>query len=215
MGFFSAFTGSAQRKDISKANAQSNQALDSGYQNALTGYDKASSRYDPYAQSGGAANTFYNNALGLNGDTARNTAESTITSDPLWSGKLGQDQNRILAYQNARGDAGGGRAYAAGQQSLYDNYNTALNRYQQQGQQGLQAAGAQAGVDTGRGDLSYGYGATKAGNAINYGNALAQSRGIGVNNLLQLGGLGVKAFGAFGGGGGMPGIRIPGNPAGL
>lgn len=55
-----------------------------------------------------------------------------------------------------------------------------------------------ASVTAGRGqdlaNLHYGYGQQKAGNAISYGNAVAGTRGIGVNNLLNLAGTAVKAF---------------------
>ena len=45
--------------------------------------------------------------------------------------------------------------------------------------------------------MAMGYGATKAGQAINYGNALASTRGIGVNNLMGLLGTAAKAAGAY------------------
>jgi hypothetical protein len=48
-----------------------------------------------------------------------------------------------------------------------------------------------------QGDNAFGYGATKAGNAINYGNAMAQAKGIGVNNLLGLAGTAIKAWGGM------------------
>ena len=39
--------------------------LESKKPNAQGYYDKATSNYDPYKQTGQAANTFYGNALGL------------------------------------------------------------------------------------------------------------------------------------------------------
>lgn len=103
----------------------------------------------------------------------------------------------MLKYLNARGQSGGGLANIAAQRVLQQNYGNWLDRYRDAGSQGLQATGAQAGIKTGQGDNAYGFAATKAGNAINYGNAMAQSRGIGINNLFSALGTGVKAAGMF------------------
>ncbi len=196
MGFFGSFFGSDQRSDIRRGNAQATRALDSGYKESMGRYDQAADLYSPYAQQGGQAQTFYNNALGLNGDAARAGAQQTITSDPLWSGKLAQDEGNSLAYLNARGQAGGGAAALAGQRVLQQNYGNWLDRYRDVGRQGFEATNQQAGIRTGQGDAAYGYGATKAGQAINYGNALASSRNIGVNNLMGAFGVAAKAYGA-------------------
>lgn len=197
MGFFDSFTGKTARKDLQRGNAQANAALDQGYGQSQGYYDQAAGLYDPYVQQGSKANEFYYNALGLNGTDARDQAQGTITSDPLWSGKLAQDSNAALKYLNARGEAGGGLAALAGERVLYQNYGNALDRYRDAGSQGLTATNALANVRTGQGDNAYGYGATKAGNAINYGNAMAQSRNIGVNNLFNALGTGLKAYNTF------------------
>lgn len=196
MGFFSSFTGSAQRKDIRNANAQATASLDKGYADSMGRYDQAFDLFNPYAQQGAGASTFYGNALGLNGDAARTQAQGVITSDPMWSGKLGADQNQMMKYLNARGQAGGGMAALAGQKLLMQNYGNALDRYRDLGRQGFEATGQQANIRAGQGDAAYGFGATKAGQAINYGNALASSRNIGVNNLSGLLGTAVKAYSA-------------------
>ncbi|WP_339083853.1 hypothetical protein [Hyphomicrobium sp. ghe19] len=176
--------GSDQARDISRANRQATTALDNGYNQSQGYYDQAAGSYDPYVQTGQAANTFYGNALGLNGDEARAGAQNTITSDPLWSGQFAQDSNNVLKSMNARGLNGSGAAALAGQRQLYANYGNALDRYAGLGAQGLQATGAKAGVLQGQGDNAYGYGATKANQAIQYGNALAANRNTGLNNIL-------------------------------
>lgn len=197
MGFFDSFTGKSQRKDIQRAQGQANAALDQGYSQSQGYYDQAAGLFDPYVQQGSKANAFYYNALGLNGNDARDQAQGTITSDPLFTGKLAQDQNAALKYLNARGEAGGGLAALAGQRVLYQNYNNALDRYRDAGSQGLTATNALSGVRMGQGDNAYGYAATKAGNAINYGNAMAQARNIGVNNLFNALGTAAKAGAMF------------------
>ena len=197
MGFFDTFTGASQRRDLRAANKKSNDALDQGYQQSQGYYDQAAGLYQPLAQSGQRASTFYDDALGLNGADARSVAQGVITSDPLWTGQLAESNNALMRMLNARGEAGGGKAYLAGQRVLAQNYGNALDRYAGRAQTGQQGIGALAAVRTGQGDNAYGYGATKAGNAINMGNAMAQSRGIGVNNLMGLLGTGLKTYSTF------------------
>jgi hypothetical protein len=201
MSFWGDLTGSSQRSDINSAYGKANTALQTGYQGQQAGYNKAANAYNPYTQTGQQANTFYANALGLNGNAARQGAENTITSDPLWSGKFALDSNNIYKGMNARGLNGSGAAALAGQRVLTEDYGNALQNYANLGQQGLQATGAQAGVYAGQGDNAMGYGATQAGNAINYGNAMAQSRGIGINNLLGALGTGIAGYNALYNGG--------------
>ncbi len=200
MSFLGSLTGSTQRKDLRAAQTKANAALDQGYAQSQGYYDQAAGLYDPYMKAGGQAQTFYNDLLGLNGADARGTAQGVITSDPLWSGGLAQDQNAMLKYLNARGEGGGGKAFLAGQRVLMDNYGNWMDRYRDAGRQGLDATSQQSNVRMGQGDNAYGFAATRAGNAINYGNAMAQSRSIGVNNLLGALGTGINAYTGFSGG---------------
>jgi hypothetical protein len=201
MSFFSAFTGSAQRRDLRKANTQANRALDQGYQQSQGYYGNALNTLQPFADSGRQASTAYNDFLGLNGAEARQSRQDMLTSDPLFQGGLAADSNAMLRYMNARGQGAGGAAALAGQRVLQQNYGNWMDRYRDQGAQGFQAAGAQAGIQTQQGDNAYGYGATKAGNQINYGNAMASARGIGVNNLLGAVGAGIGGYNALFNGG--------------
>lgn len=199
MGFFSDFTGASARSDINKANKNANAALDQGYNTSQGYYDKAASSFDPYVSSGTAGQKMYGDLLGLNGTDARSSAQGIITSDPLWSGKLGEDTNAVLKNLNARGMGASGTAALAGQRVLLQNYNDVLDRYQGMGQTGLSATGQQAGVRTAQGQNAFDYGATKAGNAINFGNAMAGTRNAGLNNVLAVLGTGAKAYGAYNG----------------
>lgn len=197
MGFFGSFLGSDQRSDLKKAKAKADTALATGYNSQQQDYTNAANSFEPYAQAGEAANTFYGNALGLNGDEARTSAQNTITSDPLFTGKLNLDNSTTMAYLNARGSAGGGAAVQAAQNNLYSNYGNWLDRYSNLSSQGLSATGQKAGVITARGDNAYGYGATKADQELGYGNAMAQSRNIGVNNILGAIGAGTGIYNAL------------------
>lgn len=199
MGFFSDFTGASARSDINKANKKANAALDQGYNTSQGYYDQAAGSFDPYVSSGTAGQKMYGDLLGLNGTDARSSAQGIITSDPLWSGKLGEDTNAVLKNLNARGMGASGTAALAGQRVLLQNYNDVLDRYQGMGQTGLSATGQRAGVLTGQGDNAYGFGATKANQALQYGNAMAGTRNSGLNNILAVLGTGAKAYGAYNG----------------
>lgn len=197
MGFFGDFFGSSARRDIRNSNKKANAALDAGYGQQQGYYNQAAGQFSPYAQQGGAANTFYGNALGLNGADAQAGSIDTLTNNPLFQGQLANDSNALMRSLNARGQSGGGLANIAAQRVFQQTAGDWLNRYRDAGQQGFQAAGQIAGVRMGQGDNAMGYGATKAGNAINYGNAMASARNIGVNNLMGAIGTGIKAYTAF------------------
>ena len=75
----------------------------------------------------------------------------------------------------------------------YKDYGGWQNQLMGLGQQGMQGASAQSALTQGQGDLRSGYGQQTAANAINYGNAQAASRSTGINNLIALGGMALKA----------------------
>jgi len=197
MSFFGSLFGSDQAKDLSRANQQANSALDSAYNASNNYYGQAASAYAPYQQTGQQANTFYANALGLNGDAARTSAENTITSDPLWSGKFALDSNNVLKSMNARGLNASGAAALAGQRVLTEDYQNALGQYASLGAQGLSAANGQAGVYQNQAGNASSYGTAKAGNAINYGNALAANENTGINNILGIIGAATGGYNAL------------------
>jgi len=198
MSFFD-WDGSQARSDINKSYASSNKALKTGFDTSQGYYDKASSSFDPFVSAGAAGEKMYGDLLGINGTDARDAAQGIVTSDPLWSGKLSADTNAVLRNLNARGTGASGAAALAGQRVLAQNYDNVLSRYAGLGNQGLSATGQKAGVLTGQGDNAYGYGATKAANSINYGNAMAQTRNAGLNNILNIIGTGAKAVTAYNG----------------
>lgn len=200
MGFLSdlwgSFTGDAQRDEIRSAGKKADKYLDDNYQAARDDYTGAIDSFQSYADAGTKSQKFYDDLMGLNGPEARAAAQATVTSDPQFGGQLASNSNAMLRYLNARGESGGGKAQLAGQRVLQGTYGDWINRYKSGGEQGLQATNAMAAYRGGRGDLAWGYGTTKAGKAINQGNAMAEAQGIGINNLLKVGELGVKSASA-------------------
>lgn len=107
---------------------------------------------------------------------------------------MASDSNAVSRTLNAQGSSGGGKAQLAAQRVLQGNALNFANLYSGLSQQGLSATNAQSNALQGRGDMTTNYYGTKAGNAVNYGNALAQSRTNGINNLTSLLGTAVNAY---------------------
>jgi hypothetical protein len=117
-------------------------------------------------------------------------------SDPMQQAQFGLQTNALARGLNARGAGAGLQALASSRVSA-ENWGGYLNRLQGLGQQGLQVAGAQSGIQQGQGDLRWNLAGAKAGNQINTGSAIANSRTGGINNLLGAIGTGVKAASLF------------------
>jgi hypothetical protein len=207
MSFWSDFTGASARKDIRNANKQATAAIDDGLQQGVTDYTRARETLDPYAEGGGKAFNAMMSAHGLNGRDAQEEYFTNYMSSPAIESAM-RAVNRNMA---AKGLSNSGASHLAAARVWTDDYNNQTNRMLQLGQQGQQAATGQATIDTGIGDMRFGTGQLKANNAINTGNAMANTRSIGVNNLLSLGGLAVSA--ATGGAGGTLNnmMRVGGN----
>ena len=188
MGFFSDFFGGSQRRDLRRSKRASDAALSQGYEDAQSGYDQAFDMLSPYAERGKQGFDTYSQALGLGTPDQRDVAQSLYFDDPAFQRVTEDRSNRLLRQMNARGGAYTGKAALAGARVGVEGYNDWLNRMAGLGQQGAQFTGQQAAIRTGQGDLAYGYGATRAGNEVSFGNAMAQSRSTGINNLLSLGG---------------------------
>jgi hypothetical protein len=199
MSFFGSLFGNDQRKDIEAANAKATGALAQGKTEAIGSYGQAKGYFDPYAQQGGRANALYGDATGANGvDAYRGAMSRYAGADPFRDQNADYANNALMRQYNARGMGNSGNASLAVARAQTErgaqDWGNYLQRLQGQGQQGLQATGAQAGLQQGIGDIQSGFGQQSASNAINYGNAMASSRNIGPQNMMGLAGLGMKAF---------------------
>jgi len=205
MAFFDSFFGKSQARDISAAHDRSLGLVNTGYDRAeryaTQGRDEALGYINPYIKSGQQASQVYNNALGL-GDTAGyNQAQSLYNqfSAPEQEATRNALSNQYRQYNRSSGGYSGGAALASARVAA-DRYGQSRNNWlgliNGQQQQGFQASQAGAGLssDYGNrmGDYATGRAGTLASNEINYGNALAASRGTGVNNLLKIGEVGGK-----------------------
>lgn len=198
MSFLSSFFGTTQRNDVKRAKVAADAALDAGADAGRAAYTSATDRLDPYSQTGMAGNAMYADAIGLNGRPAQQGVVDNFMADPF------RAENERLANENlarqfgSRGMGGSGAfALAAARGNLERgsaDWNNWLNRIQGVGTQGLQAAGAQSTLDAGLGNAEFGLGTTRAGNEINFGNAMAASRNVGINNIMGLAGTVMSGF---------------------
>lgn len=194
MSWFDSFTGKQQRKDLANAKATADAALSQGYTDAQGYYTQARDSLDPYAEQGAKGFNTYLDTLGLNGADARKSAQDLYYSDPNQQSISDLVQKKLYAKYNAGGTGYSGAAGLASARAAQEAYGGWQNQLKDLGNTGIQVAGAQSDLTKGLGDLAYGYGATKAGSEINYGNAIADSRSTGINNLLKLGGIGLQAI---------------------
>lgn len=202
-------TGSKARGDLQQSYADSSRMLDQGYNEARglgeQYYGKAQGYLDPYSQSGVNANRTIGNALGINGRDAQAQYYRDFQTDPGFQSSVDYGMRGLDRSAAARGGLYSGAQLKAlqgyGQTRMNDAYNTRMNHLMQYGQQGQQAAGAQAGIASQFGgdlmNLRYGYGQQGAQNRINFGNAMAENRGTLMKNLLGMGGVVAKAYGAM------------------
>lgn len=195
----------------------------------LTGMLGVSQAYNPYVQGGTAAQNQVYNLMGLNGAPAQTTAYGQFQTDPGYQFQLGQGIQAIDRSNAARTGGGvtGGtlkalQRYGTGlADQSYGNY---LSRLTGLGSQGLQATGAQTGLQ------AQGYGGQLQANlgssnqmygsagTLGQGNiAAANAKAAGAQNILNTGanllGKVVGGYGGFGssfGGGNASSGNIPG-----
>jgi hypothetical protein len=197
MGIFSNFTGGESRDDLTSSHQKAQSALQGGYRGQKKYYQQAINTNQPFLEGGQAGFQAYGDALGLNGQDKQQAAAGNYFNDPAFAGQESLAQNRMLRMLNARGVSDSGAANLAQARVMQENYGNYLNRLAGYGQQGQQAAGVQSQLQATMGDNRYGYGATRAGMDINYGNAMAQTRSTGLNNLMGIAGMATNLGAAY------------------
>ena len=194
MSWWDDVTGATAKKQLKQSNAAANSALATGFDTANQQYDQAEGAFNPYVQSGTEGLSAYHDALGLNGQEGSDAALARYQTNPMFQEANNLTLSAIDKRYNANGQADSGASRAAIAQAGVTGWNSYADRLRGLSENGLQATGAQAGVTTGQGDLAMNYGATKAGNAINYGNAMGQASQIGINNLINAVGAATNAY---------------------
>lgn len=194
MGFLGALTGSDVGK-ATKAAANQNKGLITNFQNTgnniiNTGEAKsegalnsAIGAYQPWVTSGGAANTMYANANGLNGADGNAAATSAFQAGPGYQFAMDQGTQAALRGASAAGMLNSGNTLTAlneyGQGVANQEFNSWLDRLNGMSTQGLQAAAGQA---SGYGAKSELYQNT-AGDRLGLESGVTQGL-LGVNNQI-------------------------------
>lgn len=199
MGVFSSlissFTGAGAKKAVAQGKAESNAALESGANAARPLFNEAAQGFNGYTQSGEKNQKFYDDLQGLNGPEAQAAAQQVYKNDPYQQDALSQGENAMTRLGNAQ-SWGAGKFALAGQRVASQNYKDWVATYKGGADAGLNAMTAKAGALTNAGQFEYGYGATKAGNAINSSNAMASANNVFAHNTIGLAGAAAKAYAA-------------------
>jgi hypothetical protein len=212
MSLWGSFTGSDAKRALTDAYANSNRALAQGESKAAgattAGYGEARGYFQPYADAGTRTNALMGDYLGTNGADAQKAAYASYAgSDPFRQSNADFANLQLGRMQNAQGWGGGaGPAQLAVARANLErgsqDFNNYWNRLSGYGQQGFGAAQGMAGLASGEGNnlagIYGGFAQQRAGNAINYGNAMAQNANTLWNNALGLGGVALKAAGVGG-----------------
>lgn len=140
----------------------------------------------------------YADAIGLNGQPAQDGVVRNFMADPFRAENERLSNEGLARQFGSRGAfQSGAFAQAAARGNLERgsvDWNKWLDRINGVGGQGAQAAGTQAGIDVGGAEMEMTGANARAGNEINYGNAMASSRNIGINNLLGVAGVATRAM---------------------
>lgn len=159
MGFLSSLTGSKTGKATMTASDQNKDALFAlratgnniiadGEQKSLGALNQSIGAYQPWVDSGTAANTMYGNAIGLNGSDGNAAATSAFQAGPGYQFALDQGNQAALRGASAAGMLNSGNTLTAlsqyGQGLANQEYGGWLDRLSGLSSQGLQAASGQA-----------------------------------------------------------------------
>lgn len=201
MSFFGSLLGKDSAKAATQLGQRNSEEINAGYgqadQYAGQGYGASQARFQPYAEQGQRGNEAYGNAIGLNGQQAQQGAYQQFQNDPFLAyarQNSGNEVNSIFRRYGAQGMANSGAAglavsRAAGERATSD-VNSWMNRLMGAGQQGVQVAGQQAGIDQnyygGMSDRAVGRSNALVGNDTNATMAANNARQSGINNLLNI-----------------------------
>jgi hypothetical protein len=213
MGLWDSFMGKDQRNDISAANSLAQQRITGGladYTNTSKDYlDKSLAFLQPGVESGNQTLKLLGDILGLNGQGAQSSYFSNFQNDPGFNATLDagvQAADRSAAARGLSRSGGQQRSlFDFGQRLQNDFFNQRTNNLFGLMGVGQNAANTSAALtsNTGQGiaDAQFGTGQLLANQATNYGNAMAQSRSIPINNILGFGNMFASILGGGGGGG--------------
>lgn len=233
MSFFSDLLGRSSARAATQLGERSmgrtREGFDAADTAARTGYDTATGRLQPFAQTAGRGFNLLADSYGVSGDDARNAAFRNFSNDPFTANSNQLTQNQLMNIMRTSASRGMGNSGAtqlamsrAGMEANDRRVADWRGGLGQFGNQAIPLAGTMAGMDQayygGVGDRAVG-----RANALNQTDANAtmaatNARMAGVNNLLSgigsIGGMAIQGFapgaGSFMRMGGQRGGMSPG-----
>lgn len=129
-----------------------NSIIDTGEQQSTGAINSGIAGYQPWLDSGKAANTMYGNAIGLNGASGNAAATGAFQAGPGYQFQLDQGTNAALRGASAAGMLNSGNTLTAldqyGSGLANQEYGSWLDRLNGVSGQGMQAAQGQQAGDT-------------------------------------------------------------------
>lgn len=211
MGLFDAFLGNSQRDDLVRGRSESEAALaaarDTSIGTRKDYLDKSVEFLTPQIGAGTDSLNLLRAAFGLDGRDDQMAFYRDFETDPGFDTATKAGIDAFEGSAAARGGLFSGNAIKGitdfASRRRNDAYNTRINQLLGLYGQGAGASSGAAGLTADAGsqiaDTQFGTGQFFANNATNFANAMAQSRGIPINNLLGVLGAGAKVVGAFNG----------------
>lgn len=191
MGFLSGLMGGDVGQNTIKAlgtnsnllkgfDAQGNSIINTGQAQSTGAINNGIAGYQPWLDSGKAANTMYGNALGLNGASGNAAATGAFQTNPGYDFQLQQGENSALRGASAAGMLNSGNTLTAltnyGQGQANQAYGSWLDRLNGVSGQGMNAA---AGQQQGDAQLANTY-SNSADNRLGLENTVTQGQ-MGIN----------------------------------
>jgi len=201
---FDAFTGESQREDLEAGAVAATEERRRGARRArgeLTGArDLAIETITPDLETGRAAEDQFLAAIGVRGRDAQQEFFDTFETDPGFEAETEAGIEAIGRSASARGLTFSGRTLKElqdfGQLRKRSAFSERLDRLAELGQRATQTRTNIANLQFGTGqtlaDIEFGTGQQEAGQAINLANVRAETRGIPLTNLVELGKVGAK-----------------------
>lgn len=209
MSLFDAFLGKSQRRDIQQSSAMAADRYKEGLEDFTSTQNKFLDRSVDFLQpdigTGRDAQNVLRAALGLDGPEAQSAFFQNFQTDPGFQAatQAGIDQLDNSAASRGQLFSGGQIRDVAdyGARRMEGAFDNRLSRLQQLGQTGSTQATNAAQLTSQAGNqiagAQFGTNQLLANNAINTGNAVAQTRSIPINNLLGIAGAAAKGAGAY------------------
>ena len=209
MGIFDNFFGDESRKDLQRGRQQADQigleTLGRSRDEFSAGSEQAISTLAPDVEGGDLAREQLFAAIGLSGREAQQGFFNDFETDPGFDAELGAGIEAFERSASARSGVQGGGVIKGiaefGQRFKRSAFSERLDRLTGLSKLGTDArrstADLQFKTGSGLSDLESGFGQQRGNRAIDFNNAVANTRNTGLNNLFEIGKLAVGGGTAF------------------